>query len=159
MRRLAAFTVVVAVSFLGAYAQQAGEPRTVVFVCEHGAAKSVIAAAYFNKLAAERHLNAIAVARGTDPQPELSESTVAGLKKDGVAYPPDKPRALTAADVRSADHVIAFCPVPERLGASKKMKTYDVPAPKDGYDASRDAILKQVRALVDQIEASQKAGK
>lgn len=28
-------------------------PR-IVFVCEHGAAKSVIAAAYFNKLAAER---------------------------------------------------------------------------------------------------------
>ena len=26
----------------------------VIFVCEHGAAKSLIAAAYFNKLAAER---------------------------------------------------------------------------------------------------------
>jgi hypothetical protein len=27
---------------------------TIVFVCEHGAAKSVIAAAYFNKLAQEK---------------------------------------------------------------------------------------------------------
>ena len=30
----------------------------VVFVCEHGAAKSLIAAAYFNKLAGERGLSA-----------------------------------------------------------------------------------------------------
>jgi hypothetical protein len=29
---------------------------TIVFVCEHGAAKSLIATAYFNKLAAERRL-------------------------------------------------------------------------------------------------------
>lgn len=35
-----------------AAAQSAGN-ETVVFVCEHGAAKSVIATAYFNKLAAE----------------------------------------------------------------------------------------------------------
>jgi rhodanese-related sulfurtransferase len=33
-----------------------GKSPTVVFVCEHGAAKSVIAAAFFNKLAADRHL-------------------------------------------------------------------------------------------------------
>ena len=41
---------------------------TVVFVCEHGAAKSVIATAYFNKIAAERGLRARAVYRGVNPQ-------------------------------------------------------------------------------------------
>jgi arsenate reductase len=38
--------------------------KKVVFVCEHGAAKSVIAAAYFNKLAKERNLPYEAVCRG-----------------------------------------------------------------------------------------------
>jgi protein-tyrosine-phosphatase len=33
---------------------QAADPPSIVFVCEHGAAKSLIATAYFNKLASER---------------------------------------------------------------------------------------------------------
>ena len=43
----------------------------IVFVCEHGAAKSVIAVAYFNKLASEAKLEFHAIARGTNPDPEL----------------------------------------------------------------------------------------
>ncbi len=38
---------------LSAYAQ-APQPRTVLFVCEHGAAKSVIAAEEFNRLAKQK---------------------------------------------------------------------------------------------------------
>ena len=34
----------------------------IVFVCEHGAAKSIIAAAYFNKLAREMSIDSRAVA-------------------------------------------------------------------------------------------------
>src|SRR5215468_10992232 len=48
----------------------------VVFICEHGAAKSVIASEYFNKLAAERGLAVRAIARGAVPQADLSVSTV-----------------------------------------------------------------------------------
>lgn len=44
----------------------------VVFVCEHGAAKSLIASAYFNTLAAERGLCARATFRGVDPKDALS---------------------------------------------------------------------------------------
>ena len=45
------------VTFIVLSAWQAPQPAPeAVFVCEHGAAKSVIATAYFNKLAAERHL-------------------------------------------------------------------------------------------------------
>jgi len=40
----------------------------------------VIAAAYFNKLAAERHLNFRAIARGVTPQLDTSASTLAELK-------------------------------------------------------------------------------
>ena len=39
----------------------------IIFVCEHGAGKSVIAAAYFNKLAAERGLPDRAIYRGANP--------------------------------------------------------------------------------------------
>src|SRR5438552_2704780 len=39
----------------------------ILFVCEHGAARSTIAAAYFNKLAKEKGLNYKAIFRGINP--------------------------------------------------------------------------------------------
>ena len=40
---------------------------TILFICQHGAARSTIAAAYFNKLAKEQGLNYRAVFRGITP--------------------------------------------------------------------------------------------
>ena len=65
--------------------------RTVVFVCEHGVAKSVLATTYFNKLAGERGLPYRATFRGTDPQAELSVSALKGLREDGIEIPNGKP--------------------------------------------------------------------
>ena len=132
--------------------QQVQQPRTVVFVCEHGAAKSVIAAAYFNQLAGERHLPFHAIARGTTPQPELAQSAIAGLRADGVTFPDEKPRALTADDTRHAVRVVAFCLVPASLRKGTRVEQHDVPAPGDGYAQSRDAILVQVKALIEELQ-------
>ena len=134
-------------------------PRTIVFVCEHGAARSVMAAAYFNKLAAERRLNARAIARGVTPQADLSTSAIAGLQKDGVAYPTDKPQALTESEVRRAGRVVAFCPLPQSWSTLTRTDTFEVPGPADGYEKSRDAILVHVRALVDEIAAAERGQK
>src|SRR5947209_1604347 len=76
----------------------------IVFVCEHGAAKSVIATAYFNKLAAERGLPFRATFRGTSPQDDLSVRAVEGLKADGIAVPSGKPSAISDGDVAAATH-------------------------------------------------------
>ena len=43
------------------------DSQTVVFVCEHGTVKSVLALAYFGQLARERHLPYRAISRGTAP--------------------------------------------------------------------------------------------
>src|SRR3954465_3447695 len=80
----------------------------VVFVREHGAAKSVVAAQYFNKLAAGRGLAIRSIARGADPQAELSVSAVKGLTADGLPPAPGVPRPLTASEVRNSARVIAF---------------------------------------------------
>ena len=72
---------------------------TVVFVCEHGAAKSVIATAYFNKIAAEKGLRARAIYRGVNPQADLSVSALKGLRDDGLTTPDLKPSAIAPADV------------------------------------------------------------
>ena len=127
--------------------------KTVVFVCEHGAARSVIAAAWFNKLAAERHLPYVAIARGVAPQDALSTATVAGLKKEGISFPNEKPRALTDVEAAEAVRVVAFCPLP-RSAKPTRLESFEVPAPSDGYDQARDAILIHVRKLIHDLEAN-----
>lgn len=130
----------------------AGAPA-VVFVCEHGAAKSVIATAYFNKLAAERGLPDRATFRGTTPQEALSVRAVAGLKADGVAIPAGAPTAIGAADIEQATHIFAIgCSLPAAAVSSGKSKDWsDVPDDK-GYEAQRDAIVRHVKALLDDLQ-------
>src|SRR5215212_9215856 len=80
----------------------------VVFVCEHGAAKSVIASSYFNKIAAERGLRARAIYRGVNPQADLSISALKGLREDGVTTPDRKPSSIAQADVDAATVIFAI---------------------------------------------------
>ena len=144
------FTALVA----GAAAQttSAVSPR-VVFVCEHGAAKSVIAAAYFNKIAAERGLPDRAIYRGASPQAELSVSALKGLKEDGLTLPSDKPSPVTAADVTAATHVFAIgCTLPAHAASSGKADSWDDVPENQGYAAQRDAIKKHVERLIDQLQ-------
>jgi hypothetical protein len=47
---------------------------TVVFVCEHGSAKSVIAAVEFKRMAKENGLDVNVLTRGTNPDPEIAGS-------------------------------------------------------------------------------------
>ena len=139
----------------GAAAQltSSGAGPRVVFVCEHGAAKSVIAAAYFNKIAAERGLPDRAIYRGASPQAELSVSALKGLKEDGLTLPSDKPSSITAADVAAATHVFAIgCALPAHAASSGKADSWDDVPENQGYAAQRDAIKKHVERLIDQLQ-------
>ena len=59
--------------------------RSVLFVCLHGAAKSVLAAADFERLAAERGLAITADSAGTEPDPEIAPGVAAARKSLGEA--------------------------------------------------------------------------
>jgi len=132
---------------------EAPKPGNVVFVCEHGAAKSVIAAAYFNRDARARGLATRAVARGADPQREPSTKTVAGLAADGFEPSHDAPRALTQSDTAHAARVVVFdCHTPAMAGLRSLGTCWDdTPAISGGYEATRTSIEVHVRALVDQL--------
>lgn len=139
---------------VGRAGQDVPASRNIVFVCEHGAAKSVIATAYFNKLAAERELPYRAMFRGSDPQPDLSTKVVEGLRADGVGVPAGRPTALSKGDLDQAMHVFAIgCTLPAKARRTGKASDWsDVPEVSDGYAASRDAIVKHVTALIDELE-------
>ena len=123
--------------------------QQIVFVCEHGAAKSIIAAAYFNKLAQEKNLNARAIARGTHPDPELSPKAITGLKDDGLSHTELVPQQLSVADVQSAQRIIAFCELPSEYQTKASVEQWDgVPPVSEDYQKARDAILEHINQLL-----------
>src|SRR5262249_34168620 len=117
-----------------------GREQIVVFVCEHGAAKSIVAAAYFNKLARERNLKFRAIARGTNPQEEISASATKGLQADGLTAGEQKPVGLARDEVSAAVRVVTFCALPADYKAASVEEWNDVPTVGDDYNKARDTI-------------------
>lgn len=131
-------------------AQTASTPprRRVLFVCLHGAAKSVVGAAHFRRLAAARGLEVDAVAAGTEPDAELTPGAVKGLAGDGLPAAPRRPRPVTLYDLASATRVVSFgCDVAPKGGPPVE-RWDDVPAVSEGYDRARDSIVAKVERLV-----------
>jgi protein-tyrosine-phosphatase len=121
----------------------------IIFVCEHGAAKSIIAAAYFNKFARERKLRFYAIARGTHPDSELSPGAVAGLQEDGLSPNESVPQKLSATELESAQQMISFCVLPEEYLKKVAIEQWDdIPPISDNYEKARDAILMKLKALM-----------
>jgi protein-tyrosine-phosphatase len=127
-------------------------PR-VLFVCLHGAAKSVVGAAHFRRLAAARGLAIDAVAAGTEPDAELAPGAVKGLAADGLRPTPSRPRPVTLYDLQSATRVVSFgCDVTPPSG--QRVDQWDVPAVGDGYPAARDRIVANVERLISELAAT-----
>ncbi|HSL43277.1 MAG TPA: hypothetical protein VK897_07590 [Anaerolineales bacterium] len=124
-------------------------PR-IVFVCEHGAAKSILAATYFNQLASQMGLDIRAIARGTNPDDALSPQTVTGLAKDGLTPAESTPQKLTEADLESAQHVIAFCELPAGDQSQITVQRWDdVPPVSENYEQARDVIVNRIHQLLE----------
>src|SRR5262249_35219238 len=136
-------------------------PPTILFVCEHGAAKSVIAAAYFDRLAKEQKLEYKAVFRGTNPDPTLSPVTEKGLKEDGIDTSGWKPEMVAKRDMNEAAEVITFgCTLPDGNNVASKVTDWnDIPPPSQNYQLARDEIRKRVQGLVDSLAKKEKETK
>jgi arsenate reductase len=127
-----------------------GERVKVVFVCLHGAAKSVVAAQLFRRLAAARGLRAEVLARGLEPDPQLSSAATAGLAAEGIDVGADRPCRLEPEDLVDASRVIALgCDVSRLVPPGVPVDDWsDVPPVSDEYQAARTAILAHFPRLV-----------
>jgi protein-tyrosine-phosphatase len=135
----------------------AARPR-VLFACLHGAAKSVVAAAHFRRLAAARGLEVAVSAVGTEPDGELTPAAAKGLAADGLAPTIARPRPVTLHDVATAVRIVSFgCDLepwlraPGRAGGPRQIDRWDVPAVGEGYAAARDAIVARLERLAAEM--------
>jgi protein-tyrosine-phosphatase len=126
------------------------QKSVIVFVCEHGAAKSIIAAAYFNHMARQKGMAAHSIARGTNPDSELSPKTVAGLQSDGLSPTESAPRKLTLAEVESAEQIISFCELPQEYENKMPIEQWnDILPVSENYETARNAIIVHIHQLLN----------
>lgn len=133
---------------------------TVLFVCQHGAAKSVIAAALCQRLATESGLALDALARGTEPEAIVAPEAAAGLLAEGIDLGDRRPEAVADEDVRAAWRVVSFGPeVPGADSAGVVVERWtDVPAVSDGYAAARSSIAAHLARMLAEAPGDRAAG-
>lgn len=126
--------------------------RRILFVCLHGAAKSVLAAADCERLAAARGLHVSADFAGTEPDAAIAPAVAAALHADGVDLGGKRPRRVMRQDVVAADRVVAFgCELGEAAAPGAAIDQWtDVPAVSDGLPAARAVIRAHLERLLDE---------
>jgi arsenate reductase (thioredoxin) len=131
-----------------------GEVRRgpVIFVCEFGSKKSVLAASWFSRLAAERGVELHAVSRGVTPDPSVPDRIRSELLSHGVDVGAITPEAMTAADWTVAGTVVSFTEGPlEGSDGEAVISWADVPALSDDFDVAWSDIRKRVASLLDEL--------
>jgi arsenate reductase (thioredoxin) len=123
----------------------------VLFVCLHGSAKSLIAAEYFNRLAAARGLGARAVSAGLEPDDAIPPRVAQGLRDDGVEVGDRRPGRPMPADVEDAAIVVTFgCDLGELAASATRIDRWDdVPAVSEDFKRARDVIVARVAGLLE----------
>lgn len=150
-------TTVVILSSIAAAALGQAKPRkpelsgAVVFVCEHGNVKSLIAREWFNRRAVERGLDLRAVSRGVTPDSSVPPAIVDALRSDGFDVSGFEPRAFSAADAAGAVRVVGIGVDLSSVGerGDVPLDTWEgIPPASESYAASRDALRARIEALL-----------
>ena len=136
-------------------AQQSGDvaPRTVLFVCDHGTVRSLLAKVLFDEYAEQVGLHVRAVARGTQADSSVPAWMQQGLVSDHVALGPWRPQTLRPTDLSDALHVFSF-DVPSGARGSREQWN-GLPSVSKDYARGRDAIKVRVHALVDSLKRAE----
>jgi arsenate reductase len=131
--------------------QRSDLTATILFICLHGSAKSLIAAEHLNRLARSRGLALRGESMGVEPDPEVPAGVVTGLAGDGIDVRGYVPRHVDAEHVAGATHVVSFgCDVGAiHAGCSSVERWDDLPMVSDGYARARDAIVARVESRLD----------
>lgn len=126
---------------------------TVLFVCLHGAAKSVLAAADFQRLADARGVRVHAAFAGTEPDPEIAPRVANELRAEGIDLGGRKPRRVTREDVAAASRIVSFgCDLAEFGPGGVAVERWDdVPAVSEDFQKARAAIAARLPRLLDAL--------
>ena len=150
MKQLIAFLAFVCVAAGGL----AESTPTVIFVCEKGSVKSVLAAAQFNRLAQQKNLAFTAVPRGLRADEVVPEKLLQNMKADGLEAGLSLSRKLTAEEANSAVVVVSMCDLPAEFGQDTRIESWpDIPPVSVDYTKARDVLAAQIEKLTATLTA------
>lgn len=129
------------------------EKATVLFLCPHGAAKSVLAATYFQQLVQERELPFRADFAGTEPDETIMPSVVALLATEEMDVSLHRPRLVMPDELESAYHVVSLgCPTTDLPATPASFESWDdVPLVSQNAPLAAAHIRAYVEALVNRL--------
>jgi arsenate reductase len=136
---------------------QPAQPPLIVFVCEHGSAKSLVAASFLERMAKERGLPVRVVSRGTAPDADVPPGVVAALGHEGFDVASYTPRSVSDVELQAAARVVAIGVDLGEAGvlAGTRLESWnDIPPVSTSYPAARDAIRSRLDALLRNLEGS-----
>jgi len=128
--------------------------RTVVFVCLHGSAKSLIAAEHCQQLATRRGMEIRATSAGLEPDAEIPPPVVQGLLKDGIDVRGRRPRRADREELANASRVVSFsCDLAAMVPPDVFVERWDdIPAVSGNFAVARDHIVARVTQLLGTLE-------
>ena len=134
--------------------------HTIVFVCPHNAAKSVLAAAYCQHLAAQRGLQVQVTSAGTEPDAAASPGVVALLRGEGLDVTHHRPRHVSREELAAAFRIISLgCDVSHLAPPDTRVEHWDdVPAPSQHLTHARDVIYAHVERLIAELTQGARPG-
>jgi arsenate reductase len=123
--------------------------KEILFLCQHGGAKSVIAASHFNRLATESGLPFVAAAAAAeDPYDAVPTPVADHLQREGFDVRDLEPHHVAPAEIERAAKIITIgCDV---AGAHERWD--DVPAASEDLEGSVAAIDRHVEALAEELD-------
>lgn len=134
------------------------QPTIVLFICEHGYAKSLVAALHFERLAAARNLRVRAFARGVEAGAQVPPPIEQGLASDGFRVGAFAPARFTDAEVSQADFVVLISVAPDLAGRTQGVLHWDDVSPlSENYERARGELVAHLTQLLDRIETDLRA--
>lgn len=133
----------------------AAKPKTVLFVCEFGTAKSAIARELFRRRARERGIAVTAFSRGLKTiEDHVSPPLKRSLEAEGIDSRRDGFAVLSPDDLKRADVVVTFVPLPQNLHSRDLMDWTAVSSVNDAWPVARADLDRRIDALLDDLSAS-----
>lgn len=155
MTHLKRTVLVIAMTLLAIPLADGDTQDTVLFVCEHGSVKSLLAATLFERAAAREGLAVRSVSRGTAPDTAVPAWLRSAMQADELDTGARQPLPLRDADLASAKRVIVFdVSLPPSVSAQAPVERWDgLPSVREDYRRGRDAIAAKVEELVRRLKA------
>ena len=134
----------------------ASKPASVVFICEHGISKSLVAAMLFNRIAEQRGLTVRAVSRAVNAQTlatKVPPRLVQNMDDDGFPVKDFRPQAVTTTDAAGATRVVVIGYDGDIAAIGKAAAEHwdDVPPASLEYDDAKRKITSHIDKLLQEL--------